>query len=44
MWSDQDTADLNELPSGSVAILLKPFTPAKLVEILQSLMGAPGRR
>ncbi len=44
MWSDQDTAELNELPSGSVAILQKPFTPAKLVEIVKGLLTASGRR
>lgn len=39
MWPDQDAAELNEIPSGSVATLLKPFLPATLQEMVAALIG-----
>ena len=32
MWNNQDTADFNELPPDSVAVLPKPFLPATLLD------------
>jgi CheY-like chemotaxis protein len=32
MWSDQDAAELNELPSDSVVVLPNPFLPAALLD------------
>jgi CheY-like chemotaxis protein len=32
MWSDQDAAELNELPSASVVVLQTPFLPAALLD------------
>lgn len=32
MWSDQDAAELNELPSDSVAVLQTPFLPSTLLD------------
>jgi DNA-binding response OmpR family regulator len=38
MWNDQDAADLNELPSDSVAVLQKPFLPATLLDKVARFM------
>jgi CheY-like chemotaxis protein len=41
MWPDQESAELNELPSDSVATLQKPFTPATLRQQVEALIGPP---
>src|SRR5471030_2580189 len=38
MWNDQDAAELNELPSDSVAVLQKPFLPATLLDKVDRFM------
>jgi DNA-binding response OmpR family regulator len=38
MWHDQDAAELNELPSDSVAVLQKPFLPATLLDKVDRFM------
>ena len=38
-WRDQDCAELNELPSDSVAVLQKPFRPEVLIERVRKLIG-----
>ncbi len=40
MWPDQDTAELDELPSDSVATLQKPFTPAMLLSRVGALLSS----
>ena len=41
VWRDQDCAELRELPSDSVAILQKPFTPEILLGSVRKLIGLP---
>ncbi|MGE5487335.1 MAG: response regulator [bacterium] len=41
MWPDQDAAELSEIPSDSVATLLKPFLPATLQKMVAGLIGLP---
>jgi CheY-like chemotaxis protein len=38
MWNDQDAAELNELPSDSVAVLQKPFLPENLLDKVARFM------
>ena len=39
LWGDQDRAEFGELPSGSVAILQKPFPSAILIKSVCELIG-----
>jgi CheY-like chemotaxis protein len=39
MWDEQDAAELSELPSDSVATLLKPFMPATLIQMVDRFVG-----
>jgi CheY-like chemotaxis protein len=39
MWPDQEAARLNELPHGSVRMLLKPFTASSLLSIVNEMIG-----
>ena len=41
MWDVRDVAELNELPSESVAILQKPFLPATLLQTVSRFVSAP---
>lgn len=41
MWSDQDLAELEELPSDSVITLQKPFAPATLLDNVHRFLGLP---
>lgn len=41
LWDDNDSADVNELPSDSVAILRKPFQAVDLLEVVERLIGPP---
>ncbi len=41
MWSDQESAELDELPPDSVATLQKPFFPATLLKTVAALIGPP---
>ena len=41
MWNDQDAAELNELPSDSVAVLQKPFLPETLLDKVARFMLYP---
>jgi CheY-like chemotaxis protein len=40
-WNEQDTAELDELPSDSVITLQKPFVPAALLDSIHRLIGLP---
>jgi len=39
MWNDQDSAELQELPSDSVITLQKPFVPATLLNSVHRFLG-----
>jgi CheY-like chemotaxis protein len=39
LWNEQDAAELDELPSDSVAVLQKPFVPKTLLEKIHRLIG-----
>lgn len=41
MWTNQDAAELEELPSDSVITLQKPFAPATLLDSIYRLIGLP---
>ena len=41
MWNDQDSAELEELPSDCVITLQKPFVPATLLDSIHRLLGLP---
>jgi len=41
MWDVRDVAELNELPSESVAILQKPFLPATLLQTVSRFVSVP---
>jgi DNA-binding response OmpR family regulator len=44
MWNEEEMAELNELPVGSVAILQKPFLPATLLRTVSRFVSIPFRR
>jgi CheY-like chemotaxis protein len=41
MWPGQDAAELDEYPSGLVAVLQKPFVPAAMLDTVHRLIGWP---
>jgi len=41
MWNDQDSAELEELPSDSVITLQKPFLLATLLDSVHRFLGLP---
>src|SRR5215471_14772186 len=41
MWPEQDAAELDEYPSGLVAVLQKPFMPAAMLDTIHRLIGWP---
>ena len=41
MWPEQDAAELDEYPSGLVAVLQKPFVPAAMLDTVHRLIGWP---
>jgi two-component system cell cycle sensor histidine kinase/response regulator CckA len=43
MWDQDDLAELDEVPSESVAILQKPFLPATLLQTISRFVSVPFR-
>jgi hypothetical protein len=39
MWDEQDAAELDEIPSDSIATVQKPFGPKTLLDTIHRLMG-----
>ena len=44
MWNEQDAAEFDEIPSDSVTVMQKPFTPAVLLSTVRRLIGIPTHR